>query len=111
MISPAGLVACGYADAAARWLLPRANAPQFPALPARTCPFARADDGGPPGALGVLSPALALPPCACANACAPAGGDGLNASSPSVPLNEWRGFGPVAALTLFFFWCCRQRRQ
>jgi len=63
-----------YAPADVRWLL-REKLPQFPALPALTCPFAR-----PP--LEVLSPAGS------ANGeCPDAGGDGLKSSDP---LNECR---------------------
>jgi len=79
---------CPYADA--RWLL-REKLPQFPALPALTCPFVRP-------ALDVL-----LSPDGRANGEWPeAGGDGLKLTSPSDPLKECRTleFDGVGALVV-----------
>jgi len=64
---------CPYA--VVRWLL-REKLPQFPALPALTCPFVRP-------ALEVLSAEGMVN-----GECPEAGGDGLKLTSPSDPLNE-----------------------
>jgi hypothetical protein len=66
-----------YVPVDVRWLL-REKLPQFPALPALTCPFVRP-------ALDVLSPE-GRPN----GEWLEAGGDGLKLTSPSDPLNEWR---------------------
>lgn len=84
MTSPAGLGAEGYGDCAS-WLL-REKLPQFPALPARTWPFARP---------------LVSPGGRAYEECPETGGDGLTLSSTSDPLKEWRTLDVEEALGLW----------
>jgi len=89
---------CPYA--VVRWLL-REKLPQFPALPALTCPFVRP-------ALDVLSPEGK------ANGEWPdAGGDGLKLTSPSDPLKECRTleFDGVGALVVRWLYPTISRRE
>jgi hypothetical protein len=77
-----------------RWLL-REKLPQFPALPALTCPFAR-----PPPPLEVL-----LSPSANGE-CPDAGGDGVKSSDP---LNECRTFELFEGVGAFVVRCKKQK--